>query len=139
VRNLESYLLCYLVSCRASHLERNLASYQIARTAALQVAPQIARTIALDAVWRATRRAIGQAICSAIRRAIQQIPRPAVWAVPRRALYRVSTTLRIRPASPVPRPSPLTKYTPGASARTSFAPGRRSITFLPVASIRLAA
>ena len=54
--------------------------------------------------------------------------------------YSVSTILRVFPGpSPlVPGPS-LTKYTPGASLRTSFAPGARSITLRPVAFIRLAA
>jgi len=50
--------------------------------------------------------------------------------------YLATTTFRVFPSSPlIPSPS-LTKYTPGASARTSFAPGARSITLRPLASSR---
>jgi len=54
--------------------------------------------------------------------------------------YLATTTLRTAAAGlPSSVFGPLTKYTPGASARTSFAPDFRSITFRPVASIKLEA
>jgi len=54
--------------------------------------------------------------------------------------YLVTTTFRVFPSPSPPVPSPsLMKYTPGASARTSFAPACSTATLRPAAFIRLAA
>jgi len=145
VRNPESYLVCYSVSNRASYLERNRRA---ARKAAWPQSGRVFLRLPGESPASNPQSNLpsnGQRTCSAIRRAVRQIPLPAVWGVlgEVRMLTRLAALqsgsvlhsdslpstppvlprdhdLRIHPSSPVPRPSPLTKYTPApAPARHS--------------------